>query len=91
MFGHYFHEIFMRSVIEVGVAPRMAGAPLSKRERECLALAANGLTTYDIALKLEIRARTVQFHFDSIRSKLGAANRQEAVAIGVQGGIVRLT
>lgn len=89
MFGHYFHEIFMRAVIEVGIAPRAAGAPLSKRERECLALAANGLTTEDIAVKLEIRARTVQFHFDSIRSKLGAANRQEAVAIGVHGGIVR--
>jgi LuxR family transcriptional regulator len=89
MFGHYFHEIFMRSVIAIGKAPRAAGAPLSKRERECLGLAAHGLTTDDIALKLTISARTVQFHFDSIRSKLGAANRQEAIALAVQTGIVR--
>ena len=89
MFGHYFHEIFMRSVVEAGIAPRAAGAPLSKRERECLALAAHGLTSDDIAYKLDIRARTVQFHFDSIRSKLGASNRQEAIALAVQGGIVR--
>ncbi len=89
MFGHYFHEIFMRSVIALGMAPRAAGAPLSKRERECLGLAARGLTTDDIAAKLEISPRTVQFHFDSIRSKLNAANRQEAIAIGVQAGIVR--
>ena len=89
MFGHYFHEIFMKSVIEIGAAPRAAGAPLSKRERECLTLAAHGLTTDDISLKLDISSRTVQFHFDSIRSKMGAANRQEAVALGVQTGIVR--
>jgi len=81
MFGHYFHEIFMRGVFEKGIKPLTAGAPLSKRERECLRLAARGLTTDDIALKLEIRARTVQFHFDNVRSKLGAANRQEAIAI----------
>ncbi len=90
MFGSYFHEIFMRSVIEKGLAPRSMGAPLSKRERECLELAARGQTTDDIAHKLSIRNRTVQFHFDSIRTKLGAANRQEAVAMGVQSGTIRL-
>lgn len=89
MFGHYFHEIFMRSVIEIGTAPKAAGAPLSKRERECLDLAARGLTTDDVAIKLDITARTVQFHFDSIRSKLGAANRQEAIARAYEVGIIR--
>lgn len=90
MFGHYFHEVFMRSVIEVGLAPRAAGAPLSRRERECLELASHGQTTEDIAGKLEISARTVQFHFDSIRAKLGAANRQEAIAIAVRTGAIRV-
>ena len=89
MFGHYFHEIFMRSVIEKGARPRAAGVPLSPRERDCLSLAARGLTTENIAHKLDVRARTVQFHFDNIRSKLGAANRQEAIAIAVQRGIVQ--
>src|SRR5206468_4091203 len=72
LFGHYFHDIFMRSVIEAGLAPRTTGSPLSQRERECLALAVHGMTTDDIAIKLEIKSRTVQFHFDSIRTKLGA-------------------
>lgn len=84
MFGHYFHQIFMRGVFEHGVKPLTSGAPLSKRERECLRFASRGLTTDDIAIKLEIRSRTVQFHFDSARSKLGAANRQEAIAIAVR-------
>lgn len=88
MLGHYFHEIFMRSVIEIGVAPRAAGAPLSKRERECLQLAARGLTTEDISVKLDITPRTVQFHFDGVRSKLSAANRQEAIARAYQAGII---
>jgi DNA-binding CsgD family transcriptional regulator len=89
MFGHYFHEIFMRSVIEQDLAPRAAGAPLSKRECECLQLAAHGMTTEDIAAKFGIGPRTVQFHFDNIRSKLNAANRQEAIAVAVQSGLVR--
>jgi DNA-binding CsgD family transcriptional regulator len=46
------------------------------------------MMTNDLAAKLEISARTVQFHFDSIRSKFGAANRQEAIALAVQSGVV---
>jgi DNA-binding CsgD family transcriptional regulator len=88
MLGHYFHEIFMRSVIEIGVAPPAAGAPLSKRERECLVLASRGLTTEDIGDKLAITPRTVQFHFDSVRTKLSAANRQEAIAKAYKTGII---
>ena len=88
MFGHYFHEIFMRSVTQMGAAPKAHGVRLSNRERECLSLAVHGMTTEDIAIKLEIKARTVQFHFDSIRTKLGAANRQEAIALAVQSGVV---
>jgi DNA-binding CsgD family transcriptional regulator len=88
MFGHYFHEIFMRSVISIGAPTRLAGVPLSKREKECLGLAARGLTTDEIALKLEIAGRTVQYHFDSIRGKLGAANRQEAIALAVRDGTI---
>jgi DNA-binding NarL/FixJ family response regulator len=34
-------------------------------------LAAHGLTTDEIALRLNISVRTAQFHFDCIRTKLG--------------------
>ena len=59
---------------------RIAGAPLSLRERQCLTLTARGLTTEEIAERLGIKAQTAQFHFDSIRTKLAVATRQEAVA-----------
>jgi DNA-binding CsgD family transcriptional regulator len=90
LFAHYFHEIFMKSVVRRGIQSRFAGRPLSHREKECLTLAARGLTTDDIGTKLGICSRTVQFHFDSIRSKLAAANRQEAVAQAIRDGQILL-
>lgn len=63
-------------------------ARLSDRERQCLTMAARGLTSDDMAYKLGITERTVRFHFSSIRSKLGAANRQEAVAKAIKGGLI---
>ena len=88
LLGACFHEIFMKSVVEKGFPPPSQGAPLSARETQCLALAARGQTTQDIALQLGIAERTVQFHFDGIRSKLGAANRQEAIAKAVATGLI---
>jgi len=58
LLGTYFHEIFRKGVIERGVVPLARGAALSKRQCECLALAAHGLTTDDIALRLNISVRT---------------------------------
>jgi LuxR family quorum-sensing system transcriptional regulator SolR len=89
MFGHYFHEIFMLPAVEFGKQPATPIEALSSRERECIALAASGMTTKDISHKLEISSRTVQFHFEKIYTKLHASNRQEAVARAVQRGIVR--
>lgn len=88
LFAHFFEEALVATVIDQKLRPMTHGAPISRRERQCLALAANGQTGDDIAYKLGITARTVQFHFDSIRSKLGAASRQEAIAKAVQAGIV---
>src|SRR5262249_35252637 len=86
--GTYFHEIFRMGVIEQGVPPLARGAALSQRQRECLALAAHGLTTEEIAQKLRISTRTTQYHFDSIRTKLGTSTRQEAVARGIAQGLI---
>jgi len=90
LFAHYFHDLFMKSVVRQGIHSRFTGRPLSERERECLSLAARGMTTEDIGFKLGICSRTVQFHFDSIRSKLAAANRQEAVALAIKNGLISL-
>jgi DNA-binding CsgD family transcriptional regulator len=88
--GTYFHEIFRKGVVEQDVAPLGRGGPLSRRQRECLSLAAHGLTTEDIASTLGISARTAQYHFDSIRTKMGAATRQEAVAMGIAQGMISI-
>jgi DNA-binding CsgD family transcriptional regulator len=88
IFGHLFFEMFAANIITERVRPRSHGAPLSPREHTCLGIAARGLTGEDIAVKLGISPRTVQFHFDSIRSKLGAATRQEAVAKAVHAGLL---
>jgi len=88
LLAHFFEELFVATIIDQKLRPTCQGAPISARERQCLALAANGQTGDDIAHKLGITTRTVQFHFDSIRSKLGATSRQEAIAKAVQAGIV---
>ena len=83
MFGCYFHELFLMPVIRQR-REQARRANMSDRERECLHLAANGMTTRDIADKLKITSRTVQFHFGRICVKLAAANRQEAIAVAVR-------
>lgn len=88
--GIYFHEYFMKDVVAKGIPPRSEGAALSPREREVVSLAARGQTSGDIAFKLGIAERTVEFHFSGIRSKLAASNRQEAIAKAVAQGIVTL-
>jgi DNA-binding CsgD family transcriptional regulator len=56
----------------------------------CLALAAKGHTSGDIAPKLALAGRTINFHFSNIAAKLAVANRQEAIAVAIAGGIIKL-
>ncbi len=60
--------------------------PLTKRERECLRLAAEGQSANDIARVLRITERTVVFHLNHAEEKLGTTRRQHAVARGVALG-----
>ena len=85
-----FHFVYVKSVIEKGIPPMHQGSPLSPRECQCLTLAAHGMTSIDIGLKLSITERTVNFHFSNIISKLGVLNRHEAIAMGVAHGLVRV-
>lgn len=64
--------------------------PLTDRELEVLQLLAQGMANKQIALKLEISEHTVKFHVSSIYTKLGAANRTEAVRLGVRRGLILL-
>lgn len=64
--------------------------PLTDREMEVLQLLAQGLANKQIALTLSISEHTVKFHVSSIYTKLGAANRTEAVRLGVRRGLILL-
>lgn len=65
-------------------------APLSPREREILALLAEGMGNKIVAARLGISEHTVKTHVASIFQKLGADTRAEAVAIGARTGLILL-
>jgi DNA-binding NarL/FixJ family response regulator len=61
---------------------------LTAREREILALLADGLSNRAAGERLGIAERTVKFHVGEILARLGASNRAQAVAIAKQRGIL---
>lgn len=61
--------------------------PLSRREREVVALVAAGLTNREIARRLYIAERTAEGHVERIRNKLGLRSRSEVAAWTVTHGI----
>lgn len=63
---------------------------LTTREREVLAMLADGLSNKEIAARLGISDHTVKFHVGSLLGKLGASTRTEAVTIGIRQGLVSL-
>lgn len=77
----HVHSIFATSIVAKGIPPLQRGAALSPRETQCLDMAAHGLTSGDIGLKLGLAERTINFHFSNIISKLAVANRGEAIAL----------
>ena len=87
-FGTYFHDFFMRNFVNTGMPSRLRGAALTDRELRVLEFIARGLTAQDIGMKLNIGARTVKYHVDSARTKMGALNREEAVALVAKAGLI---
>jgi DNA-binding NarL/FixJ family response regulator len=61
---------------------------LTARERDVLALLADGLSNRAAGERLGITERTVKFHVGEILARLGATNRAQAVAIAKARGIV---
>lgn len=61
---------------------------LTEREVQVLWLVVDGLTNKEIAYKLQVAERTVQFHVSNILHKLGAVSRVEAAVWAKEQGIV---
>jgi DNA-binding CsgD family transcriptional regulator len=54
-------------------------SPLTRRESDCLAWVAQGKTDQETGIILGISARTVRFHIENAKKKLGVATRIQAV------------
>jgi DNA-binding NarL/FixJ family response regulator len=60
--------------------------PFSPRELEVLQLAAAGLTNKEIAYRLGLSERTVQFHLNTVFQKTGTSSRTEASSLALRRG-----
>ncbi len=78
------------SLAETFQSQQTSEHPFSPREHEVLTLAADGLTNKEIAYRLGISERTVQFHINSIFNKTTTNSRTEAVALALRNGWINV-
>ena len=66
----------------------IARVTMTEREREVMALVAEGLTNAAIADRLTVSVHTVRNHVANLSAKLGASSKLEALAIAVREGLL---
>ena len=76
----------LAGVARAGLWPKLI--ELNDREVETLTWAARGKTSAEIAVILGITKRTVDFHVDNARTKLGAPTRTAAVIKAAAGRLI---
>jgi DNA-binding CsgD family transcriptional regulator len=89
LLAHYVHGALSQRVVDRRLPSPLAGRKLSARELECLQFAAKGLSSKQIGQSLDIGERTVHFHLGNVLSKLGASNRQQAIAKAVAAQLIQ--
>jgi len=62
---------------------------LNPRETEMLTWSARGMTSDEIAQARGLSKRSVDFHLDNARTKLGGVTRIQAVAKAVQEKLIK--
>jgi DNA-binding NarL/FixJ family response regulator len=80
----------IRAIAEGIEHRREAETRLTRREREVLNVAAEGLTAREIAQRLGVRERTVTTHLGRIYGKLGVGSRVAAIRAATDSGLVSL-
>jgi DNA-binding NarL/FixJ family response regulator len=71
-----------------GPLPASGLARLTEREREVLALVAQGLSNEEIAGRLYLSPLTTKTHVSHIMTKLGARDRAQLVVVAYESGLV---
>ena len=88
---HYISQSLTRRAIDsyVGInrQPAEPYQTLTTREREVLHMVAAGSTSAEIAAKLFVSPRTVEFHRANIMQKLGIRTQQELTRYCIEAGI----
>ena len=82
--------LLLQLAAEDGAAGSGGAGPLSPREAEVLALAAEGEGEEQIAVALCLSRNTVKTYLRRIREKLQASSRGEAVRLGYEQGLIPL-
>lgn len=87
------------SVVIASYPPHLSGKParsrnhtanLSRRQQQVLQGIADGLTTRQIAARLNLHPRTVQMHIDALKTRLGARNLAQSVRLATGLGLYPL-
>jgi DNA-binding CsgD family transcriptional regulator len=86
---HAVEALARRGRLDAGIAaPSSTDGGLTAREREVLALLADGLTNRQIGQRLYIAEKTASVHVSNIMAKLGASGRTEAVTVAHRRGLL---
>lgn len=89
-------ETFLSSAVREMLGPLLGdtvggGVPLTAREREVLALVAEGHSSAAIGLRLGIATKTAKKHRENIRQKLGISSVAEATRAAARLGLTKLS
>ena len=76
------------ALIRAVAKPQDPADDLTRRERQVLALVADGLSNAEIADRLVISRSTVKTHVSSVIAKLGASSRTEAATMAVRRRLI---
>jgi DNA-binding CsgD family transcriptional regulator len=82
-------DIFERILDDMTYLNRRATLKPNRRERQTLALAAEGLSVPETAELMGIAKGTVSGYRKSVQRKLNARSFQHAIVIGLDSGLIR--